>query len=156
MLVTIGCSKNVVKESEPQNQTLVGHIVIKDNEVYFDEVEIIQREDKERIAELGLDESDYPSGYCILNQEKEEVIFKLTDKTEYIFTDVYGYFVDDEQSNKLYTTTKRDEFLKHLGDLNNIPLTEQTIPYFIEIQNGNVISITEDIIYTILIHFIHY
>ncbi len=44
---------------------------------------------------------------------------------------------------------KKDEFLKHLGKLNDIPLSEQTIPYFIEVQDGKVISITEKLKYTI-------
>ncbi len=46
---------------------------------------------------------------------------------------------------------KKDEFLKHLGEynLNDVPLSKQTLPYFIEVKYGKVISITEKFKYTI-------
>ncbi len=39
---------------------------------------------------------------------------------------------------KIDDKDRMDEFLTHLGDLNDIPLSEQKIPYFIKIQNGKV------------------
>ncbi len=40
---------------------------------------------------------------------------------------------------------KKDEFLRHLGDFNDIPLSQQRIPYFIRIQDGKIISIEENL-----------
>lgn len=41
-----------------------------------------------------------------------------------------------------------DEFVKHLGSLNENPLFEQKIPYFIDVQDGKVIRIVEELKYT--------
>ena len=150
VLIIVGCTKTETPKSQSEPKILIGYIVIKDDKVCFDEVEIISREDEERIAELGLiEEADYPSGYCIINQEEKEEIFKLTDQTEYNFTDVELHFIADAEGNRRYTTTKKNEFLIHLGKLNDIPLSEQRIPYFIEVESGKVISITEKFEYTI-------
>lgn len=147
----IGCSKIEAEKPENKIEELTGYMVIKDNTVHFDQVEIIKREDEERIKELDLDESDMPSGYAIINEKQEETIYELADKVEYIFTDVYFNFIEESKVDRLYTTTKKDEFLKHLNEynLNEIPLSEQTIPYFIKIQDGKVISIEEKMEYTI-------
>ncbi len=124
-------------------------MVIKDNTVYFDEVEIVEMEDEERVAELGLSDADMPSGYIIINQDQGEVTFDLTDEVVYTFTDMELYFVTEAEGNRLYNTTKKDEFIKHLGQLNTFPLSDQKIPYFIEVQDGKIISITEKFEFTI-------
>ena len=151
LLSVTGCSKTEVKQPESEIESLVGYIVIKGNILYFDEVEIIEPEDKERIKELDLDEDLQPTGYKILNEIQEEVTYELGDEVNYTFTDVYLNFVKESKEDRLYHTTKKDDFLKHLGeyDLNGIPLFEQTIPYFIEVQDGKVISITEEFKFTI-------
>jgi len=147
----IGCSKAEVKQPEAEIESLTGYMVIKDNTLYFDKVEIIETEDKERIKELDLDESDMPNGYAIINESQEETTYELADKVDYKFTDVNLNFIKESEGDRIYHTTKKDEFLKHLGEynLNDIPLSEQTIPYFIEVQNRKVISITEKLKYTI-------
>lgn len=148
----IGCSKTEVKQPESEVESLVGYIVIKNNTLYFDKVEIVQTEDKERIKELDLDATDMPNGYAIINENQEEIIYELAEKVDYTFTDVKLNFIKKSESegDRLYHTTKKDEFLKHLGeyDLNEISLSEQTIPYFIKVQDGKVISITEEFKYT--------
>ncbi len=104
------------------------------------------------LKEFGLNESDFPNGYSIIQKNNGgETIFELTDGTIYTFTDVNLLFVNEPESNRLYTTTKKDEFLKHLGEynLNDVPLSKQTLPYFIEVKYGKVISITEKFKYTI-------
>ena len=138
-----------IKSNQPEG--FVGHIVIEDNILHFDEVEIVEWDDQERVKELGLNESEFPNGYTIIHKEQEEKTFELTDDTIYTFTDVYHFFISEPESNSLYTTTKKDEFLKHLGEynLNDVPLSKQTLPYFIEIKDGKVISITERFKYTI-------
>ena len=134
-----------------QPEGLVGHIVIADNILHFKEVEIVELDDQERVKELGLNESDFPSGYSIIDKNNGETSFELIAETIYTFTDVNLLFTKKPESNRLYTTTKKEEFLKHLGEynLNDIPLLEQKLPYFIEVMDGKVISITEKFKYTI-------
>lgn len=114
---------------EAEIESLAGYIVIKDSTLYFDEVEIIEPEDKERIKELGLDEDLTPTGFEILNEIQKKIKYELTDETVYNFLDVYRFFIEDEIEDRAYTTIKKDEFLKHLGEYNqnDIPLFEQTI-----------------------------
>lgn len=151
LISVIGCSKIEVNQPEAEIESLVGYMVIKDNTIYFDEVEIIEPEDKERIKELDLDENLPPTGFEIYNENQEEITYELADEVNYTFTDVYLNFIKESEDGRLYHTTKKEEFLKHLAeyDLNDIPLFEQTIPYFIEVQDGKVISITEEFRYTI-------
>ena len=151
LLSVIGCSKIEVKQPESEIESLAGYIVIKDNTLYFDEVEIIEPEDKERIQELDLDENAMPTGFKIYNDIQEEITYELADEVNYTFTDVYLNFIKESEDGRLYHTIKKEEFLKHLAeyDLNDIPLFEQTIPYFIEVQDGKVISITEEFKYTV-------
>jgi len=135
-------------------KSLVGYIVIKDNTLHFDEVEIVEWENKDRVKELDLDlQNDMPNGFAIINEIQEEITYELADKVEYIFTDFNLNFIKESESegNRIYHTTNKEEFLKHLGEygLNDIPLFEQTIPYFIKVQDGKVISITEEFKYTI-------
>lgn len=138
-----------IKTKQPEG--LVGHIVIADNILHFKEVEIVELDDQERVKELGLNESDFPNGYSIIDKNNGETTFQLTDETIYTFTDVNLLFVNEPESKRLYTTTKKEEFLKHLGqyNLNDTPLLEQKLSYFIEVMNGKVISITEKFKYTI-------
>ena len=136
-----------IKTNQPEG--FVGHIVIEDNTLHFKEVEIVEWDDQERVKELELNESDFPDGYSIIDKDNGGTTFELTDETIYTFTDVDLYFVNEPESNRLYATIKKDEFLKHLGKLNDIPLSEQTLPYFIEAKDGKVISITEKFKYTI-------
>ena len=127
-----------------------GYMVLKDNILHFDEVEIIRPEDTDRMAELELvEQHDMPSGFCIYNENADDVTYELTDDTTYTFTDMELYFVNNEDGTRKYTTNSREEFLRHLGHLNDYPLDEQTIPYFIEVKDGKVISITEEFEFTI-------
>lgn len=90
-----------------------------------------------------------PNGYMIINENKEEETFELVGDVKYTFTDVNLYFVKGSGDGRLYTTTQKDEFIKHLGKLNGFPLSEQKIPYFIQVRGEKVISITEKFEYTI-------
>lgn len=145
----IGCTKTEVSGPGNGIEELTGYIVIKDNTLHFDQIEIIEIDDKERIKELDLDEKDMPNGYAIINEVQEERTYELIDKVEYIFTDVKLNFIEETEGDRVYTTTKKDEFLRHLGDLNDIPLLEQRIPYLIRIQDEKNISIEERFKYTI-------
>lgn len=135
------------KETESETESLVGYIVIRDNTLHFKEVEIVEWEDQERVKELGLNEYDMANGYKIIDKNKGEITFELADNVEYTFTDVNLDFIKESEveGDRLYTTTERDEFI---GKGNDSPLSEQNIPYFIEVQDGKVISITEQFKYT--------
>ena len=143
-----GCSETE-KQFYTKPDSLVGYIVIKDNTLYFDEVEIVKSEDKERVSELGLSDTDMPNGYIINNENKEEMTFELSGEVIYTFTDLNLDFVKESEGDRLYTTTKKDEFIRHLGKINDFPLSEQKLPFFIEVKDGKVISITEKFEYTI-------
>ena len=135
-----------------ETEVLSGYLVIRGDTLYFDQVEIIRTEDTQRIAELGLEEQrDMPDGFFIYNEKEEETAYTLTGETIYTFTDMELLFVKEEDGRRLYTTTDKEEFLQHLGvyNLNDTPLSEQTIPYFIEIRNGKVISVKEEFEFTI-------
>lgn len=160
MLSITGCtskdSKNVnnttdkEESTNKENKKLTGYIVIKDNTLHVDEVEIVWSDNTERIKELGLEEQkDYPSGYAIINSEQEDCSYELSDNVSYTFVDIDQLFVTEEEQSKPYTTTVKEEFLKHIGERNSLPLTEQQIPVYIEVQDGKVISITEDLAFTI-------
>ncbi|MDD3571312.1 MAG: hypothetical protein PHY44_09455 [Lachnospiraceae bacterium] len=145
-LFIFGCSKTVTNEAEPQQ--LSAYINIEGNEVQFDEVEIVTTDDTERIQDLGLTiENDLPSGYHIYNQTVDVESYQLTDETKYIFTDFNQLFVDPKVENRLYETTNKEEFLEG-SSYSDVPLEDQKIPYFLEVSNGRVISITEKFIYT--------
>ncbi|PKM50969.1 MAG: hypothetical protein CVV02_08510 [Firmicutes bacterium HGW-Firmicutes-7] len=149
----IGCVKNEVEDTENEVEVLTGYIVIENNNLHFDQVEIVKIENKERMEKFDLDESDMPNGYAIINENQEKTTYELADKVVYKFTDINLNFIEESEAegDRVYITTKKDEFLKHLSEynLNDIPLSEQKIPYFIEVQDGKVISIEEKFEYTI-------
>ncbi len=97
--------------------------------------------------EFNFTEEDMPNGHAILRKNQADETYEV----EYIITDTNLNFIKESGSegNRLYTTTKKDEFLTHLGVSNDIPLSEQKISCFIKIQNGKVISIEEKFEYTI-------
>lgn len=130
---------------------LAGYITIKGNMVHFNEVEIVEQKNRKRVKELGLNESDMLNGYIIINKNKEIESFQLADKVKYTFTDINHLFVKEDEGNLRYTTSNLDEFLRHLkiNNLNDIPLSDQKTPYFIEVEDGKIISITEEFKYTI-------
>lgn len=125
-----------------------GYIYIEDNELYFDPVEIVTLNDIDRIKELNLTATnDYPNGYYIYNSEEDVISYELTDNTKYIFTDSKLLFVKEADSDRIYETSEKQEFLEG-SSYQSISLDKQRIPYFIVIQDNQVISIREEFIYT--------
>ncbi|WP_313757270.1 hypothetical protein [Tissierella sp.] len=55
-----------------------------------------------------------------------------------MFIDINLKFIEEyrAEGDRVYIKTKKDGFIKHLNEYNldDIPLSEQTIPYFIEIK----------------------
>lgn len=147
VLALAGCSP---KQEQSEPESLVGYIVIEDNTLYLDKVEIITLEDVERIKELGLHlESDLPNGYHIYNPDTEKDTYELIDETIYNFVDFHLLFVDDEDGDRAYTTTKKEEFIQHLSTSYSHVPPAQTVPFFLEVKDGKVISITEEFKFTI-------
>jgi hypothetical protein len=148
IFILIGCSNSQLTEIENTVESLHGYIFIKDETLYFDKVEIITREDRDRIKELGLNEArDYPSGYYIYNPTGDTDTFDLTEDTIYRFTDIQLLYVKETNGKRIYETTSREEFFNG-SSYQNVSLEEQRIPYFIDIRDGKVVKITEEFIYT--------
>lgn len=57
--------------------------------------------------------------------------------------------VKDEDGDRLYTTTKKEEFILHLNESYSDSPQAQKVPFFIEVKDGKVISITEKFEFTI-------
>lgn len=149
----------LVTNDDHRVQSVAGYIVLEKNTLYLDEVEVITTEslaqmlglnlyDPDRIDELELTTGDMPNGYYIHNPSTETVSFELTDDTIYDFTDHQLLFVEHADGNRHYRTTKKDEFIQHLDtSYSNVPRAG-TVPFFIEVQDGKVIRITEKFIFT--------
>ncbi|SCZ07681.1 M56 family metallopeptidase [Alkaliphilus peptidifermentans] len=135
-------------ENSSMPRLITGYIVIEDNLLYLDEVEIITREDKERIEELDLN-ADMPNGYHIYNEDIEKQTFEITNETTYTFFDYLRLFIKDEDSDRLYITTKKEEFILHLNESYYDSPPAQKVPFFIEEKDGKVINITEKFEFTI-------
>ncbi len=134
--------KSDVDSSIPKLVT--GYIVIEDNLLYLDEVEIITKQDIVRRKELEQElehNTDMPNGYQIYNADTEKQAFEITNETTYTFIDYNCLFIKDEDANKLYTTTKKEEFILYLDKSSSIT-PAQKIPYFVEVKDGRVVSIT--------------
>lgn len=128
---------------------ITGYMVIEDNLVHLDEVEIITTEDAARIEALGLDpNADLPSGYYVYNAGTEKRTFELTNHTAYTFVDFNLQFVTDEDGDRLYTTSNKEEFIRHLSDAYSDSPPAQRVPFFVEVKGGKVISITEKFEFT--------
>ena len=80
------------------------------------------------------------------------MVYELMDETVYRFLDI-GQLYTSEEGLK-YETTSLEEFLAGSNYVSNSAsensgLPTGRIPYFVEIEGGNVISITEVFSYTI-------
>ncbi|MDD4592858.1 MAG: M56 family metallopeptidase [Parabacteroides sp.] len=131
---------------------IAGYMVIEGNLLYLDEVEILTREDTERIEELELELGENittPSGYHIYNADTEKQAFEITKETTYTFYDYSFLFLEDGVDDRLYTTSKKEEFTLHLNKSYSDSPPAQKVPFFIEVKDGKVISITEKIEFTI-------
>lgn len=147
VLALVGCTP---KQEQSEPESLVGYIVIEDNTLYLDIVEVITLEDIERIIELGLNQQDdFPNGYYIYNSDTEKDTYDLTDETAYTFVDSNLLFVNDEGGDRSYTTTKKEEFIEHLSTSYSDLPPAQNVPFFIQVKDGKVISITEKFEFTI-------
>lgn len=154
--VLISCSGKKLPTTEKENQTEVNQQQtekniksgicafikeIKGDTIVVDVAEYITTKDTERIEELGLSFSDMPNGYYINNPETAFVEYTLTDKTVFNFIDWKNDFVEEGESRNVSSTSKED-FVKYLSTYQN---SQPGMPFFFEISDKIVISITEEI-----------
>ncbi len=112
---------------------------IKDDKIVVDVVEYITTEDKDRIAELGLKDTDLVNGYYINNPEIELKEYTLIEETIYNFIDWKNDFVD-EGADRNVSTKNKDDFIKYINTYEN---SEPRMPFFFSLEDGKVVSIKE-------------
>ena len=84
----------------------------------------------------------FPNGYLVKPLSRDIISFELTEETVFTFTDVALLFVDGEAvPTRRYYTTVLEEFLTHRASVD-------TVIVFIQIQNGRVVSVTEEFLFT--------
>jgi hypothetical protein len=162
----VACSGDSNSAPADNSILLAGYIVIEGDFLYLDEAEVLMTgneddllllnvmeldvaiaiNDEERMAELDLRESDFLNSYYIHNPGKEIAAYELTDETVYSFIDVYRLFTPESGAAVRYSTTKKDEFLQHLGVYYDPPNPPYVI--FVKVQDGKVLSVTEVFLFT--------
>ena len=130
------CNKEI-KEEKSEVCALLKKI--KDDKIIVDVVEYITIEDKDRISELGLKDTDLINGYYINNPETELKEYTITEDTTYNFIDWKNDFVK-EGSDRNVSTKNKDDFIKYLGTYEN---SQPKMPFFFSLDDGKVISIKE-------------
>lgn len=135
------CNHGVEKVSS--HETYIGYLTVDGDTIYFDEVEWITHENKERIKELGLSsQRDMPNGYYIYNPAGDIVAYEVDVKTVYNFIDWHTDFVN-EGDDRNYSTTSYEEFIRYLDSYTNKAIK---VPFWLEIKEESVISITEQFV----------
>ncbi|MBQ4347711.1 MAG: hypothetical protein IJC39_04625 [Firmicutes bacterium] len=114
---------------------------IENDVIVIDIAEYITNEDTERIEELKLTDLDMINGYYINNSEVELEEYTLTEETVYNFIDWKNDFVE-EGENREFSTTNKEDFIKYLDTYEN---SRPQMPFFFEVADNEVISITEKI-----------
>ncbi len=154
ILISCGGKKTPITEKEAQtdvNQQQTEKSIksgicafikeIKGDTIVVDLAEYITTEDTDRIEELGLSFSDMLNGYYINNPETALTEYTLTDKTIFNFIDWKNDFVEEGASRNV-SSTNREDFVKYLSTYQN---SQPGMPFFFEISDDKVISITEEI-----------
>ncbi|MBO4950888.1 MAG: hypothetical protein J6E38_07735 [Clostridia bacterium] len=137
MFSVCACNNNTVVENKTEICAFVKEI--KDNVIVVDIAEFITTEDTDRVAELKLTNFDMPNGYYINNTEIELKEYKLTKDTVYNFIDWKNDFVE-KGADREFSTKNKDDFVKYLNTYEN---SQPQMPFFFDIADNEVISITE-------------
>lgn len=109
------------------------------NLFHFDPIEWVTLEDVKRIDELGIPSYDMPNGYYIHNPRIDILSFEVNEKTVYNFIDWGNDFVAEGEDRK-YSTTNKEAFIQYLNTYSD---KAAKVPFWIEIKDGYVKSITE-------------
>jgi len=140
LILLVSCK---VDENGNNKEQYIGYIKLEENVLHLDEVEWITDENKDRIKELDLSQqSDMPNGYYIFNLSSDTTSFKLKEKTVYNFIDWGNDFVS-EDDDRNYSTTSQDEFVQYLNTYSD---KAGKVPFWIDVKDGYVISITEQFV----------
>ncbi len=141
-LLASGILNGAFGSAGDENKTEICALVkeIKDDMIVLDIVEYITPEDTERIAELGLTESDLINGYYIHNDETEAKEYFLTDSTIYSFIDWKNDFV--KEGDDRHFSGNKEDFMKYLNTYEN---AQPKMPFFIVVSGNKIVSITENI-----------
>ena len=137
MLSVCACNNNTVVENKTEICAFVKEI--KDNVIVVDIAEFVTTEDTDKVAELKLTNLDMPNGYYINNTEIELKEYKLTHDTVYNFIDWQNDFVE-KGADREFSTKNKDDFVKYLNTYEN---SQPQMPFFFDIADNEVISITE-------------
>jgi len=187
VLVLAGCDSSEPQEFESGDPMLLtGAIVIRDNWLYIDQmeifvqydgfmptflsdkavegVELLDTNDHERIAELGLDLDQFHSGHYIRhNTGTESLRFEITDETVFTFTDTALHFIEDDPDNnpRRIANVTLDDFVRYISESTwRVPIppvldpdsigadTLTRRPYFVVVRDGRVVSVLEEFIFT--------
>ena len=174
-------------EHDNEERLLVGPIVIRDNWLYVDlveifmhdeegfiiaglsdaalaGVEILTADDHERIAELGLDLSNFHNWHYIRENAGDGPLrFEITDETVFTFIDTGSRFIDDdpEGNPRRVANVGVDDFIIYIAEATwRVPIppvlnpdnigadTTARRPYFVTVQGGRVVSVLEEFIFT--------
>lgn len=129
--------------------TYTGYIACRGDMIQIDEAEFITENEKERMEELGLSETDMPYGYYIYNPSQEMRQFEIDD---YASISYYGYDYDsgakfqeiktDEKSFYWRYEDNRESFLKFLYGDGDEP---KRIPFEITTEDGVITAIKQNL-----------
>ncbi len=134
LLALASCGK-----TSPTDGTCAFIKSISENTVTVDIAEYITAEDTERMAELKLSEGDLPNGYHLHNPETDLTEYSLTENTTYNFID-WGNDFTASGENRNISSKDVNDFIKYINTYDN---STPGMPFFFDIEKGEVISITE-------------
>lgn len=139
-LLLIGCQN--AETGNDKTDELCGFLKgIDETRVTIDEAEYITSENSRRMKELNLTEEDLLSGYYIYNPEEETKEYLLTSDTVYNFIDWGRNFTDSDDPERVnISTTDINAFIIYINTYTN---AQPGMPFFLEIDGENVVSITE-------------
>lgn len=112
---------------------------ITDSTVEVDLVEYIEREDTQRVKELGLTEYDMPDGYYIHNPDTDTVDWKLDSHTQYLFVDWERNYTE-EDADWFVLTKDREVFASYIQSYVD---AGSKLPIFFYVEDGVVRLIVE-------------
>lgn len=140
LILLVSCNAD---ENDDNKKLHIGYIKLEENVLYLDEVEWITDENKDRIKELDLSQqSDMPNGYYIFNLTSDTILFQIKEKTVFNFIDWGNDFVGEDEDRN-YSTTSQEEFIQYLNTYSD---KAAKVPFWIDIKDGYVISITEQFV----------
>lgn len=139
-----GCqdSQQEEKTASGKYSLYEGYLTVDGNQLLVDDFKFVDLADRYWIDTLKLTAEDMPNGYYIYNDSDNLLTFTLDEGTRYNFYDVGLQFLAEDDEERMYTTTKLDDFLAKFdadgdGSLGKTPFQLQVF------EDGRVLSISE-------------